>query len=303
MLPNYLQDMALGKAKVSDKITFTKSNMSRICNQKQDYELRALPPLLRILKPLMLREFLKDLDYINAIASPKMSIIHTKCGDKTKPWTSKDKIRELHELISKRANGMAFVTTAGDVDISRIDMNLTDLFNANKYEECNRDILNFYGISVAFVPSESGSVNNSTVNVSLKNFEQGIIETTRDFETFFNKFFEQINLEYGFSKLPTIEYYHTNIRNNDELLKELQFLSDRGILSFSDVCLKFDYDYDEQMKKKADDWKNRDIQAPTIELSQGTSPMLAEKFKQELELKNSGKADTSMSPNNEIINK
>ena len=51
----------------------------------------------------MLRSFLLDLDYVNAFASQKTSIVHTQCGDKDtiNQWDNQ-KIKGIHDLVTMR---------------------------------------------------------------------------------------------------------------------------------------------------------------------------------------------------------
>lgn len=303
-LPSYLQKAINKDGYISDKITLTQENMYRTSDLRQDYEERVEPPILKIAKQLMLRSFLLDLDYVNAFASQKTSIVHTQCGDKDtiNQWDNQ-KIKGIHDLVTMRPPGQAFVTTRYDVKINSVNINLNEMFDPKKFEQCNADIMNFVGIPIVFIPTKAGEVNNSVVIVSLKPLEQSIKTDREVFEEFLKVYFEQINERNGFSELPTVEYKHTNIRGDNELIKELQFLTDRGVLSFEDVCLEFDYDRDEQLEKKRFDWDNRDVEAPVIELSQGTSPMLTSKFKQELELKSKTSSDLNLPKSSQTKNK
>jgi hypothetical protein len=301
-LPDYLLKAIDETRQIKDTITLDKENMYRSCNQKSDYELRPKPNLLRIIKSISLRQYLLELDFVNAYASQKTSIIHSKCGTKDKPWAP-EKVEKLHKLITERAPGQCFLTTPGDCEIAQIQINLNELFGKGKFEECNKNILDFMGIPIVFVPTQAGGINNQSVIVSLKPFEESIKSDRKIFQEFVNTLCEEINKRNGFTKIPILEYEHTNIRDASELIKELQFLSDRGVLSFEDVCLEFDLDLDEQMLKKKYDWEHRDDQAPVIELSQGTSPMLERKFQQEMELKKSSSSNQNLNDNNQSKNK
>lgn len=300
-LPIYLRKAIEKQGYIVDKIRLDQSNMYRTSDLKQDYEKRVMPPILKIAKQLMLRNFLLDLDYVNAFASQKTSIIHTQCGDKEthKQWDTA-KIKEIHDLITTRPPGQAFITTRYDVKINSVNINLNEMFDPKKFEQCNADIMNFIGIPIVFISTKAGELNNSVVVISLKPLEQSIKTDREVFEEFLKVYFKQVNERNGFSELPIVQYKHTNIRDDTDLLKELQFLTDRGVLSFEDVCLKFDFDRDEQLEKKKFDWENRDIEAPVVELSQGTSPMLQKKFEQELELKNKISSNLNLLNNNQI---
>jgi hypothetical protein len=175
----------------------------------------------------------------------------------------------MHKLITDRTPGQWFVTTPGDVEISVVDSKLSEMFDPKRYEECNADILDYVGISVVFVPSKSSGINNSTVLVSLKSFEQDIIETRKVFERFLTVFFEQINDKFGFKEMPKTEYYLTNIRDSKDLIAELEFLFDKGVISFYDLVPVFDYDLETQLESKRKAWENRDILSPVWENSQG----------------------------------
>jgi hypothetical protein len=301
-LPAYLRKAINSEGYVADKVTLDKDNMYRTSDGRQDYEVRTMPPILKIAKQLMLRNFLLDLDYVNAFASQKTSIIHVKCGDKDnqKMWDA-TKIKEMHDLIVNRPPGQAFITTRYDVSINSVKIDLNDMFDAKKFQECNSDILNFMGIPIAFVPTQSGDSNNSVVIVSLKPLEQSIKTDREIFEEFLQVYFEQVNERNGFSEMPIIEYKHINVRGDAELIKELQFLKDSGVLSFEKICLEFDYDYDEVMKEKENDWNKRDIQAPTFENSQGLEPVLTPTVNQKIKIANETKQqDNSQNTNTDL---
>lgn len=289
-LPEYLRKVIDSNGIVNNTIILSQENMYRSTDQKPDYKLRPKPGLLRIAKQLMLREFLADLDFVNAFGSQKTSFTHVKGGTKEKPWPA-ERIEKLHRLITEGPPGDKIVTTPGDCEIVRVDNKVTELLDPKKYERCNKDILDFFGISITFVPSEASNVNNQTVVVSVKPFIQEILAQRKEFAKFFKTYCEVINKVNGFSETPELLYERINLYDEANLFKELQFLADRGVLSFEKVCLEFDLDYEEVMREKENDWKNRDIQAPVIELSQGTSPMLTKKFEQELKLRQISKSN------------
>jgi hypothetical protein len=300
-LPDYLRTAIDDKGNIKDKIILDKKQMYRSCNQRPDYDLRPKPALIRIMKALTLREFLIDLDYMNGYAAQKTSIIHTKCGTKEKPWPD-TKVTTMHNLMTKRSPGQCFITTPGDVEIDIKDAKLTEIFDAKKFEDCNRRILDFFGISVVFIPSETGGVNNTGVYVSLKNLEQSIISDRKVFQEFLNGFFEQVNKLNGFNDLPETEYEETNIRNSDEVLKELQFMFDTGVIGYQDLCKRYNFNYEAQLEKRAWDWENRNIIAPYYEPSQGLSPQLDKTVEQKIKIAKETKQDNQNDPNNPDLN-
>jgi hypothetical protein len=240
----------------------------------------------------MLRNFLLDLDYVNSFASQKTSIVHIKCGDKDtqKNWDAA-KIKEMLDLVTLRPPGQLFVSTRYDVSISPVNLDLNQMFEAKKFEQVNKDILDFMGLPVVFVPSRGGDLNNSTVVISLKPFEQSIYNDRRIFEEFLIAYCEEVNRRNGFSDLPIVLYNRINIRGDEQLLKELQFLRESGVLSFRQTCLDFDYEYDQVEEEKKNDWENRNWQAQTYENSQGSSPVLDKTQEQKKELLEVGKQE------------
>jgi hypothetical protein len=267
-LPDYLRKAINDKGLINDKITLDKENMHRSCNQKPDYETRPKPNLLRIMKSIALREFLIDLDFVNAYAGQKTSIIHSKGGTDIKPW-SPEKVKDLHKLVTERAPGACFITTAGDCEISKVDINLNELLDPKKFEECNKRILDFFGIPIVFVPTQAGVANNQSVVVSLKSFEESIKSDRKIFQEFIDVFCEQINERNGYTKLPILEYELTNIRDDKNFLAELNFLFEKGVISFYDLCPIFNYDIDEQLESKKKALENIKLVSPYFENSQG----------------------------------
>jgi hypothetical protein len=289
-LPAYLRKAINNDGYILDKIVLDKANMYRTSDCRQDYETRVMPPILKIAKQLMLRNFLLELDYVNGFASQKTSIVHIKCGDKDSQgkW-DEPKIKAMHELITNRPPGQAFITTRYDVSINPVNFNLNEMFDPKKFQACNADIFNFMGIPISFVPTQSADSNNAVVIVSLKPLEQSIKTDRETFEEFLRVYFEQVNERNGFNDMPNVEYKHVNIRGDAELIKELQFLKDTGVLSFEKICLEFDYDYDEVEKEKKNDWDNRDWQSPTFENSQGLEPLLTATVDQKVKIANETK--------------
>jgi len=298
-LPNYLQGAINDTGAIKDKVTLDNRNMARICNQKPNYQLRPKPILLKVAKSLMLREFLIDMDFVSGFSSQKSNFTHVQCGNKdtVSQWND-TKIKAMHDLVTLRPPGDTVVTTRFDVEIKPINMNLADLFDPKKFEECNKRILNFFGISVAYMPSDSGGINNSTVLVSTKPFEESIKSDRKAFEKFINTYFSEINRLNGFSDLPKIVYKTTNIRDSKEFQEELEFFCGKGIYGYEDLCVVMDLDLDSQIKKRKFDWENRDTIAPWIEASQGTQPMLTQKFEQEMKLKEASKVVTEQNDTN-----
>lgn len=300
-LPDYLLKAIDDKGSIKDTITLDNENLYRSCNQKPDYEQRPKPNLLRIMKSISLREFLIDLDFINAYASQKTSIIHSKGGTKEQPW-AQGRVQELHKLITERAPGMCFLTTPGDCEISSVDINLNELFDPKKFEEVTKRILDFFGIGVVFVPSQAAGINNQSVIVSLKPFEESIKTDRKIFQEFINVLCEQINEKNGFTKIPSLEFEHINIRSDNEFIKELQFLRESGVLSWEDICVEFDFDRDEQLEKKKFDWDNRDIESQTFENSQGLSPLLEKTVEQKIKIAHETKQNNNQNIDSDLFN-
>jgi hypothetical protein len=284
-LPDYLRNAVSNEGYIQDRIFLDYSSMYRTCSDKADYEYRAKPFILGIGKQLILREFLIDMDYVLGFSSQKNNITHVKCGSEKDPIKDEKILKAIHDMITNRPPASAVITTRGDISIQNVEFKWSELFDNKKFQQCNEDILDYYGLPIVFIPSKNEGVNNTTVIIGLKPFAQSV-ETDREiFQEFLNVFCTEINKRNGFNEIPQTIYKHTNIRDDASLIKEMQFLADRGVLSFEDVCLEFDFDRDEQLSKKKFDWDNRDVEAPVIELSQGTTPMLQKKFEQELELK------------------
>jgi hypothetical protein len=295
-LPNYLQKAIDDRGNIKDKIILDKENMYRSCNQRPDYDLRPQPALLRIMKALTLRSFLMDLDYLNGFAAQKTSIFLTKCGTKENPWPD-SKITNMHNLITQRSPGQCFATVPGDVEMEILNTKLNEIFDSKKFEACNQQILDFFGISVIFVPSETAGINNTGVNVSLKNLEQSIVSDRKAFLEFLNVFFEQVNKLNTFPDIPEIEYEETNIRSTDEVLKELQFMFDTGVIGYQDLCARYNLNYEDQLIKRKWDWEHRDDIAPYYEPSQGLSPQLTKAVEQKIKI---GKETKEINTQNNI---
>lgn len=298
-LPQYLRNAINEKGQVKDKVILDNKHMVRLCNQKPDYQLRPKPILLKVAKSLILREFLIDIDYVNAFSSQKSNFTHVQCGDKdtVKQWDS-TKMKEVHDLVTDRPPGDAVVTTRFDVKISQINTT-ADLFDPKRFEECNKRILNFFGLSAVYMPSEAGGINNSTVLVSTKPFEESIQSDRKAFEKFLKVYFQEVNKLNGFQEVPKVIYKTTNIRDSKELREELEFLCGKGILGYEDLCVIFNKDRDIQVNKREWDWQHRDIIAPYYEESQGLQPQLTEAVKQKIKIGKETKQEPSVTNNNQ----
>jgi hypothetical protein len=160
------------------------------------------------------------------------------------------------------------VTTRGDIKISAVDLKMADMFDPKRFQECNKRILDYFGISVAFVPSVMADVNNAIASVSTKPFQESIQTDRKIFEKFVQPFFEEINRKNNYNEIPSIEY-DINGLNSDELLKVLQFLFNCGVVSYQDLCSLHGYDYEEQLVKKEWDQEHKFVIRPWFEASQG----------------------------------
>jgi len=298
-LPDYLRNAINSEGYIQEKTVLDYNSMHRTAEDKQDYEFRVKPPILNIFKQLVLREFLIDMDYATAYASGKTSIIHTKCGTDNAPIKDEKTLKAIHDVITNRPNGSCFVTTRGDISINSVDIKLSELFDPKKFQQVNSDIMDYFGLPVVFIPSQSGGINNTTVVVSLKPFEQSIKTDRKIFREFLDIYFDLINKKNGFSERVKVEYEHTNIRDSAELIKELGFLKESGVLTWEDICLEFDYDKEEQLEKKKFDWDNRDLEAETYENSQGLSPLLEKTVEQKIRIANETKQVDQGGQNNQ----
>lgn len=289
-LPKYIRNIIDDTAGKTIKImgnhlTLDGENMYRCTNLKQSYETYPMPPLLRIAKAIELRELLLECDFTSGL-SIKNSIIHTRVGTKEKP-APPTRVQQVHGLLENQPTGTFFLTTGYDVEIKKVDTVDPNTWNPAKYTEANQRILQFFGISLTLIPNADGNSYSSGV-LSIKPFEQSLKSDRKVFNEFVEHYFDLINERNNFKEKVVLDYEKNNLRDTSEMLKELQFLFDTGVVSFEDLCIEYDYDRDEQVEKREWDWENRDTIAPYYEASQGLQPVLDHKMKQQADLKEMG---------------
>lgn len=246
-------------------LTLTNENMFRTSNLRSDYETYSEPPLMSISEALELRKLLTNADFVAAYSAGS-EIIHTKVGTEKEPKDDKQ-VGKIHQKLTQNPPGVFYFTTRHDVEINRIPPN-TELWNADKYKECNERILQWSGISVTLINGE-GSAYGSAV-VSVKGFQQAIQSDRKEFERFANHFFEEINKRNGWagSKVKLI-YDRDALITSEEFLNELKYLVGMGIKGIEDICFDYDLDYEEQLEKKKKQKKDEEYFQPHFEMNQG----------------------------------
>lgn len=271
VLPKYIVDQIEGKGNAgrnlfdSGKLILTPENMFRTVNLKADYEPYSEPPLMAIAEALELRRLLTDADFVSAYSAGR-EIIHTKVGSEKKP-AGKNKIQNVHEELTRHPPGVIFFTTGHDIETKRIEPNVK-IWDASKYQECNNRILQWSGISVTIINGE-GSAYGSAL-VSVKGFQQSIKSDRKEFERFAQHFFNEINKRNGWqgSKVSLV-YDRDALVDTKDFLEEVKYLLGIGILGIEDLCLLFDYDYEEQLEKKKKQKKDEEYFTPHFEMNQG----------------------------------
>lgn len=266
-LPGYISKQLKGKSSVlsSGELVLTQENMFRTSNLKTDYEEYSEPPLMAIAEALELRKLLTNADFVSAYSAGS-EIIHTKVGTNEKP-ANQTQIKEIHENLTNNPPGVFYFTTRHDVEIKRINPN-TELWKADKYEECNNRILQWSGISVTIINGE-GSAYGSAL-VSVKGFQQSVKTDKKEFERFTQHFFEEVNRRNGWANSEVkLIYDRDALVENKDFMEQLKYLVGMGIAGIEDVCFEFDMNYDEQLEKKKKQKKDEEFFQPHFEMNQG----------------------------------
>jgi len=244
----------------------------RYTNLKPYHEQYARSPLSPVIPDLELLKNLIAGDY--SIATKiKKAILHVKVGNKDfddgEP-VDMDVINAVEDIFNNPSQAMELFTQ-WFIDHEWIVPD-TDMFTPDKYKEVYKRILDWSGLNV-MLNEDGGGYGQSYVQI--KGFQQDISTSRRKIKEFLddlNKMIAKKNnmTTYGGRlKVPEIKFSKTALKEEDDILKMVQFLYKHGLLSIEDTLDAFDYDFDKQMRKKNDEGEYHDRIMIPFEPSQG----------------------------------
>lgn len=261
-LPLHIKKFILDKTRFD--LELTKENMFRTTNLKSRYNRYTYPPLMRIHKAIELRELLTDGDFCAAYDLANR-IIHTKVGS-DKKYAPSPRVKSIHNRLVSRPPGNSYFSTQHDVSINWVGPD-PKIWAEDKYKEVTTRILRWGGVTLTLIDGEGKGYASATV--STKSLERMIESDKRVFMRFVKHWFNLIDRKNGFTDKVKLLFERNALISKEEIMKEIEFLFNRGIYGIEDLCIEFNLDYEEQLEKMKKQKEDEKTFVPHFEPNQG----------------------------------
>lgn len=246
-LNNRLQEHDASGDSFVAKLKFSKDNLSVVQTRKYDWWDWSIPFVYPALAALDFKRCLRDME-TRACKSVINSVFLWKLGDiKNGMPAEKDHFERFADMLQVNADTMNIVwneAISGDV----ITADVSKLFDPQKHESADRDILLALGVNESLIGGSGGKFANSFVGATtvLERIESARI----GIEEWIVGEFKAIAEAMGFSKLPIVKWGKTNLRDKNAERNLLIQLLDRGVISVDEVLQEFDTSIEIQSSKR-----------------------------------------------------
>jgi hypothetical protein len=188
----------------------------------------AVPFCFPALRALSFKDCLRNME-IKACQSVINSIFLFKLGDIEKGMPAEDEhFERLADMLQMPGQALNILWNEA-IDAEAIQADVKGIFDTNKHESADKDILTALGIPEVLIGGKGGNFSNSFIAVST------VLERL---ESYRNKVHDWLMNELkviadamNFKKLPTVRFGRTSLKDEKAFQTFLAGLYDRGILS------------------------------------------------------------------------
>jgi hypothetical protein len=241
-----------------------------IYDKKFDWDLWGIPFIYRTLKNIKIKEILRTME-ARAAQSFIASLLLIKLGHIDKDGNilspPEGAVDDVAELIKTQGESGHLIWGTPDIDASFIQPDLTKIFDRDKMEGVDADILADLGASEVVVNGRGGG-NYSNAFLSVASMLERLEVIREQFKTWLTNELHILAKAVGDTKMPHIRFDIKSLRDeriqNDFMLRLLQMnvISRRSMLEYA----KIDPDTEMEEVKREDDQVKRgelpDIKSP-----------------------------------------
>jgi hypothetical protein len=218
------------------------------------------PYLYSVLEILKHKRALRRMDYSLA-ARVITAIQHIKMGDKDFPVTEGDQemVDQLKEQMSWRNSGyidterVFQLFTNHTINIEWVFPDVSVLLNERKYADVNADIFFGLGFPKILTTGETDKSNSSDPEFASLSPVKTMEMIRRVILDILNSILEQVVELNGFKSIPVISFSNINFHSFKNFVEGMNILYNSGNISRTSFTAAFGYNWEEEVKIKADE--------------------------------------------------
>lgn len=220
------------------------------------------PFLYPALESLRHKRNIRRMDY--SLASRVITAIQlVKVGNDEYPLTAEDDQQleylraqmRWRDTNNREIERIFQLFTNHTVTIEWVFPDVTALLDEKKYTNVNSDIMNAFGFPKILITGETDRSQTSDASIAMISPEKTLENIRRKVIRVIRKVIQSVADENGFREVPEIRFSPMNLRSFSEFLQGIQYLYDSGNLSRTDLAKALGYDFEEQIKSRADENK------------------------------------------------
>lgn len=222
----------------------------------------AIPFCFPALRPLSFKDCLRNME-IKACQSVINSIFLFKLGNIEKGMPAEDEhFERLADMLQMPGQALNILWNEA-IDASVIQADVKGIFDPQKHDSADKDILTSLGIPEVLVGGKGGNFSNSYIAVAT------VLERL---ESYRDKVYDWVMGEMkviadamGFQKMPSVKFGRTSLKDEKAFQTFLTGLYDRGILSGDTLLREADTSAEieaSKMKEEKEKYREKDIFEP-----------------------------------------
>lgn len=218
--------------------------------KKPDNRDWSIPMTYPALKLLSFKETLRQME-ARAAQSVINSFTVFKLGNIEKGYSpNPEDFEKLADILQSPGQAINFIWNDA-IEIESVEHKINNIFDLQKYESVDRDILATFGISEVIVNGRGGNYSNSFLSVSTTLEKIKFVQ--EKIEDWFHQQFKVINKAMSFKRLPTLSWGDTPLTDKAKMGQLVLNLFDRNIISAGAVQEYFKFDPDIEISRMVDE--------------------------------------------------
>lgn len=234
------------------ELAFDDDNLSVIQGRKYDWWDWAVPFIFPALRAINFKDCLRNME-MRACESVINSIFLFKLGNIENGMPAEEEhFERLADMLQQPGQALNILWNEA-IEAEVITADVAKLFDPQKHESADRDILLALGINESLIGGTGGKFANSFIGAATV-LER--IETARaGVEEWLMQELKAVADAMGFRKLPEVRWGKTSLRDRNAERALMVQLFDRGILSIDDLVEEFDTSTEIQAAKRKEEKK------------------------------------------------
>jgi hypothetical protein len=219
---------------------------------KSRWEKFATPTICEIFRPLAKKQLISDYENSQLLNGTK-SFLEVRVGSKdNKKSVNNEDLTQVGQIYRQALNGYPLSVVSWEVASEWKNLDTKSLFDKNKYEGVNTEILSGIGISSAVVTGDGGSGSYAQASLNLSTLERRLKDAQAKVAEFINKLNKRKAIEWRIAenRVPIFSFNKLNLQNDENFRDEVLKIYQQGLLSKQTTLNTLDYSFEQEKARK-----------------------------------------------------